>query len=330
MPAMRCPRPRARHLRPRCRELDKQVVNAPRQFPAATRFALTLAGVTSPHDQRSWQRPDESGARPASARLVDPEDDVPSSDFGGSATYGGDVETTAIPRYDTNPKPSGHQPFSLLGDPEPLPYVQPGAGLPAGAYGSPAGPGALPTEIDPDEDRRTDRRGTQDLGLLLLRLAVGAVLIGHGVQKMFGLWGGSGLAGLRDYLGEVGFRYADILSYVAAGGQIAAGLLLVLGLFTPVAAAGAVAYLVNAVLAQAVEAHNEARLSAFLSDGHEYVVLLLAVTAAVVLVGPGRYALDGGRGWARRPFIGSFAALLLGAAAGAAVWVLLNGSNPLS
>ena len=47
----------------------------------------------------------------------------------------------------------------------------------------------------------------------------------------------------RDYLAELGFRYADILAYVAAGGQVAAGVLLVVGLFTPVAAAGALAYL---------------------------------------------------------------------------------------
>ncbi len=43
-----------------------------------------------------WQRPDDSGGRPASASLVDPEDDLP------SAHYGGDFETTAIPRYDSS------------------------------------------------------------------------------------------------------------------------------------------------------------------------------------------------------------------------------------
>ena len=36
------------------------------------------------------------------------------------------------------------------------------------------------------------------------------------------------------------------------------------------------------------------------------------------------------RGWARRPFIGSFGALILGAGAGVAIWVLLNGGNPFA
>ena len=280
--------------------------------------------MTSPHDPRPWQRPDESGGRPASASLVDPEDDPP------SANYGGDFETTAIPRYDAD-KPASEQPFGLMSDPDPLPYVQPGSGLSAGAYGSTAS-AAGPTEIGvSDADRHVDgdRRGTQDLGLLLLRVAVGVLLISHGLQKLFGWWGGSGLSGFRDYLIDVGFRYADILSYVAAGGQLAAGVLLVLGLFTPVAAAGALAYLVTAMLAEVMDAHNEARLSAFLTDGHEYEVILLVVVAAIVLIGPGRYGLDAGRGWARRPFLGSFAALVLGVGAGVAIWVLLNGANPL-
>ena len=251
---------------------------------------------------------------------MDPEDDLP------TAHYGGDFETTAIPRYDAA-KPADQQPFALVNDAEPLPYVQPGSGLAAGAYGATAAPAEIGV---PDEHRERDRRGTQDLGLLLLRVSVGVLLTVHGLQKMFGLWGGSGLGGFRDYLSGVGFTYTDILAYVAAGGQIAAGILLVLGLFTPVAAAGALAYLINAVLAEAIEAHNDARLAAFLTDGHEYEVLLVAVVAAIILIGPGRWGLDAGRGWARRPFVGSFAALVLGIGAGVAIWVLLNGANPLS
>ncbi|GFM22882.1 DoxX family protein, partial [Mycobacterium sp. PO2] len=140
----------------------------------------------------------------------------------------------------------------------------------------------------------------------------------------------SGVGGFRDYLADLGFRYADILAYVAAGGQVAAGVLLVVGLFTPVAAAGALAYLVTGMLAEVAEAHDDARLSAFLTDGHQYEVILLCAVAAIILIGPGRYGLDAGRGWARRPFIGSFAALVFGIGAGVAIWVLLNGTNPLA
>jgi putative oxidoreductase len=266
--------------------------------------------VTSQPDPRTWQRP-------ASASLVDPEDDLPTSN------YAGDFETTAIPRYDSDASSTG-QPFGLINDPEPLPYVQPG-----GRHS--LGYGAEPIEIEPDvSDIDRGRRGTQDLGLLLLRLIVGALLIAHGLQKAFGPWGGPGFDGFEQSLSDMGFKYADILTYVAAGGQIAAGVFLVFGLFTPVAAAGALAYSVTGLLAEAMMAHEDARLASFLTDGHEYKVIFAGAVAAIILIGPGRYGLDAGRGWARRPFIGSFVALVLGIGAGVAVWVLLNGGNPLA
>jgi putative oxidoreductase len=267
--------------------------------------------VTSHPDPSNWQRP-------ASASLVDPEDDLPSSN------YAGDFETTAIPRYDSAKSSSG-EPFGLISDPEPLPYVQPGGRHSLGSYG------AEPIEIESDAaDRAHDRRGTQDLGLLLLRLAVGALLIGHGLQKAFGLWDGPGFDGFEQSLTDQGFQHADILTYVATGGQIAAGVFLVLGLLTPVAAAGALAYSVTGILAEAMMAHEEARLASFLTDGHEYKLVFVCAVAAIILIGPGNYGFDAGRGWVRRPFIGSFTALVLGIGAGVAAWVLLNGGNPLA
>ncbi|MEO3757169.1 DoxX family protein [Mycobacterium sp. B14F4] len=275
--------------------------------------------MTSHHDPRAWQRPDDATGRPVSASLVDPEDDLP------SAHYAGDFETTAIPHYDANGAAPANQGFGLLDDPEPLPYVQPG-----GRH-SLAGYSTEPTEIEPEQPTRGgDKRGTLDLGLLLLRVAIGALFIGHGLQKAFGLWGGPGLGGWEASLADMGFRYADILTYVATFGQIAAGVLLVLGLFTPVAAAGALAYLTTGVLAEAMAAHEAARLSDFLTDGHQYQVFVVGAVAALILTGPGRYGFDAGRGWARRPFVGSFVALLVGAGAGIAIWVLLNGGNPFA
>lgn len=234
-----------------------------------------------------------------------------------SPSYTGDFETAAIPPYD----PTGSRPIG--GDYHPLPYAEPQA--------SPGRVGAvIGGDADPDEPfRALDRRGTQDLGLLILRLGLGVLLVAHGLRQLFGWWGGQGLTGFKSSIADAGYQHADILTYAAGGGQIAAGLLLVLGLFTPLAAAGALAYFINGVLA-GVSSDGEGRFDFFLPNGHEYHFMLIVVAVAIVLVGPGRYGLDGDRGWARRPFIGSVVALLLGIAGGVAMWVFLNGANPLA
>lgn len=239
-----------------------------------------------------------------------------------SDTYGGDFETTAIPQYGPSSSASG---YSLLNEPDPLPYV-----APTGDAAQGIGPSAIePHDYDAVVDRNAGRRGTQDLGLFLLRAGFGALLIVHGLQKVFGWWGGSGLDSFQDSLAGLGYQHAGLLTYLAAGTEIAAGVLLVLGLFTPLAAAAALAYLINGLLAGIMTQENPRQFAFFLPEGHEYELTLIVVAATIILVGPGRYGFDAGRGWARRPFIGSFVALLLGVGGGIAVWALLNGANPL-
>ncbi|WP_139808235.1 DoxX family protein, partial [Mycobacterium avium] len=220
---------------------------------------------------------------------------------------------------------SGAAGYHLLEQQEPLPYVQPHS---AARHAAPE-----PTDVDDDEhhDRLLDvgRRGTQHLGLLVLRAGLGVVLGAHGLQKLFGWWGGSGVTGLRNSLSDVGYQHADILAYVSAGGELVAGVLLVLGLFTPLAAAGALAFLINGLLATVSARPHAHTFSFFLPQGHEYQITLIVMATAVILCGPGRYGLDARRGWAHRPFIGSFVALLAGIAAGVGVWVALNGVNPI-
>jgi putative oxidoreductase len=293
------------------------------QIPNLRELALTLATVTSTSNDPLWQRPGDASsgagsARPSSASLVDPEDDLPSS------TYGGDFETTTIPHYSAVGvgTPSSTAGYALLHDPEPLPYVQPQPRMMVG-------PAEIEAE-DYDRARNAGRRGTQDMGLFVLRAGFGAVLLAHGLQKIFGWWGGQGLGSLRDSLEGVGYQHADLLVYAAAGTEIAAGVLLILGLFTPVAAAAALAYLINGLLAGIAGQENPGQFAFFLPSGHEYEITLIVVAAAIILSGPGRWGFDAGRGWARRPFIGSFVALLLGIGGGIAVWVLLNGANPLA
>lgn len=264
-------------------------------------------------------------ARPASASLVDPEDDLPSD------TYAGDFETTLIPHYDSADSGSVRSASSgvgvIGGRHEPLPYQPQTTGR--HSIFATEGMEAQQREYDDERVRAAHRRGTQHLGLLILRVGLGAVFLAHGLQKLFGWWGGQGLTGFKNQLSDIGYQHADILTYCAAGGEIAAGVLLVLGLFTPIAAAGALAYLTNSLLAGLSAQHGPRSFPYFLPNGHEYEITLVVLAAAVILVGPGRYGFDAGRGWARRPFIGSFAALVVGIGAGVGLWMLLNGANPI-
>jgi putative oxidoreductase len=266
--------------------------------------------------------------RPASARLVDPEDDL------SAGSFGGEPETTRLraPYGGPPPEPGPSTGYGLLTGPEPLPY-QPvaAASPPPMADPVPASPGPLAINaIDAEEQARTaGRRGTQDLGLLVLRVALGVVFIAHGLQNAFGWWGGLGLQGFKETLTEAGYHNANLLTYLAAGGQIASGVLLVLGLFTPVAGAVALAFLVNSVLATFTAQREDGGLFVFGTEA-EYLLVLLAATASLILAGPGRYGFDGGRGWARRPFIGSFLALLIGVVGGIAAWLFLRGNNPFA
>ncbi|WP_235870512.1 DoxX family protein [Rhodococcus xishaensis] len=186
-----------------------------------------------------------------------------------------------------------------------------------------AGPVVVPP---PTPDESESRRGTLDVGLLILRLAVGGTLLAHGLQKLAGWWSGPGLAGYRDELAAAGFEHAGVLAVAGALVEVAGGALLILGLFTPVAAAGVLAVMINA---WCLQQSTVLGLEYFEPDGIEYETLIGAAAAAIILIGPGRIALDGRRRWATRPHAGSVAILIAGIAAGVGVWFVLNGANPV-
>ena len=100
----------------------------------------------------------------------------------------------------------------------------PGHGTPGSGLG-----GATTQPLDrPKRRELTWNRGT-DLGLVLLRFAVGGVIFAHGVQHVFGLWGGVGLPGLSDALTGFGFRNVNILVWVTALTELVGGAAVVLG-----------------------------------------------------------------------------------------------------
>lgn len=188
-----------------------------------------------------------------------------------------------------------------------------------------AAPVAAPEVVAPTPAPVTPR-GTLDLGLLVLRVAVGALALAHGLQKLFGLWGGPGLDGFEMYLVDSGYQQAKLLATAGAIGEVVAGGFLILGLFTPLAAAGLLAVLINA---WCVRQAAEPGLQWFAPDGPELELLLVAMLVAIILAGPGRISVEGRRKWATRPHVGSFLALVLGVAGGVCLWIFLNGANPL-
>src|SRR6202051_4203214 len=113
-----------------------------------------------PHDSRTWQRPADSvpSSRPASARLVDPEDDLP------SAAYGGDYETTRLPHYSADPvsAPPGRE---LPRAPEPLPYLDPTV---SGRHALPEWGAQTNDRVD-QQVAAGGRRGSRDHWSLMLR-----------------------------------------------------------------------------------------------------------------------------------------------------------------
>lgn len=174
-----------------------------------------------------------------------------------------------------------------------------------------------------EERVREPRRwtGGADLGLLILRLVVGGTFIAHGAQHLFGVLGGPGRDGFAKFLYSNGFHHIQALTWATGGTEIVGGGLLVLGLFTPLAAAGLLAVIGNAI---AIKVHPNMIDAGWLSPGgkgFEYELVLAAASAGLLFTGPGRVALDIGRSWFRRPLAFGFVCLLIAGGAAAGVWL---------
>lgn len=150
-----------------------------------------------------------------------------------------------------------------------------------------------------------------DFGLLILRLALGAIMVGHGLQK-FHFFGGAGMDGFSATLQTYGFTQStSLLSWITAAVEVGAGGLLVLGVFTPLGLAGLLTIQASVI---AVKLNDGFFLGAP-TQGFEYEVVLAAIAVALLFTGPGRISLDANTPWRRKPVPFGLVALLLAAAA---------------
>ena len=117
-----------------------------------------------------------------------------------------------------------------------------------------------------------------DVGVLILRVALGLTMAAHGYNKFFGKGGLSGTAGWFD---SMGMKPGMFHARVAATTEMAAGLGLAVGLLTPVPAAGFVAWTV----------HKDNGFF-IVKEGWEYNLVLAVSAVAVATIGAGKLSLD--------------------------------------
>ncbi|KIF66819.1 DoxX family protein [Streptomyces sp. AcH 505] len=127
-----------------------------------------------------------------------------------------------------------------------------------------------------------------DVGLLLIRLVLGATMLMHAWNHWFG---GGGIAGTAGWFEGLGLRPGRVHAWASVAAELAAGFGLILGLLTPFACAAAIGTMAVA----GIVAHRKNGFFVF-RDGYEYVLMIAVTGAALALTGPGRASLDHGFG----------------------------------
>lgn len=127
-------------------------------------------------------------------------------------------------------------------------------------------------------------------GPAVLRMALGAVFVAHGAQKLFGIWGGAGLPATAAGFGQLGLEPSYPLAILAGGVEFVGGILLLLGALT-IFAGAALALQMGIAIWKVHSAHGF-----FLSaNGYEYNLTLIAGLICLMLTGPGAFSVDSWR-----------------------------------
>lgn len=132
---------------------------------------------------------------------------------------------------------------------------------------------------------------TFSIGLLLARVVLGLLMAAHGSQKLFGWFGGHGLAGTGAFFDSLGFRPGRFFAGLAAGTEVLSGILLAIGFLGPVGPA----LMISVMIVAAISMHWKNGIFAS-ANGIEVPLLYGVVAATLLLTGPGIYSLDAALG----------------------------------
>jgi putative oxidoreductase len=119
-------------------------------------------------------------------------------------------------------------------------------------------------------------------------MVLGLVMAAHGAQKLFGWFGGYGIAGTGGYFESLGFRPGRLFAMAAGGAEFVGGALVALGLLGPLGPA----LIVSTMIVAIATVHWPNGLFAQ-NNGFELPLIYAATAAALALIGYGGYSLDG-------------------------------------
>ena len=158
-----------------------------------------------------------------------------------------------------------------------------------------------------------------DTGLLIARMVFGLLLAAHGTQKLFGWFGGYGLAGTGGFFEQLGFRPGRFFAATAGATEVAAGLLVASGLLGPLGPA----LVVSVMLVAMATVHWQHGLFAA-TNGIEVPLLYAVAAVALALTGFGAFSLDAALGLAWSTDV-AWIALALGVLGGIANLAIRKG-----
>ena len=124
-------------------------------------------------------------------------------------------------------------------------------------------------------------------GLTILRIFVGIIFAAHGSQKLFGWFGGGGLAGTAQWMESIGLAPGTLMAALAGGTEFFGGLALFVGLLARPAALGLSFTLLVAIFS--VHISNGLFMA---NNGYEFALALLGGTVAVLIEGAGKLSID--------------------------------------
>ena len=127
----------------------------------------------------------------------------------------------------------------------------------------------------------------KNLALLILRLTIGSLMAGHGLQKMFGWFGGPGREGTRGFMEQLGIKPGHVWGPMVMIGETSGGLLTAFGLLSPLGTQNIMAAM--AVAMKRVHWKNGIWNQ---SGGIEFPLTNFSCAMALSMTGPGKYSLD--------------------------------------